>query len=131
MNRDELICRLASLPFDKREYWVVAGGAMVLHGLRGETQDVDLGCTKALADALEGQGFPTKILADGTRRIEFAKDVEIFEEWLYDRVVSVDGIPVISLEGLLEMKRSLGREKDLADIRAIEEHIRIQQEEKR
>lgn len=36
----------------------------------------------------------------------------------------VDGIPVISLDGLLEMKRSLGREKDLRDIVMIEEFLK-------
>ena len=43
----------------------------------------------------------------------------MFENWIYDRIVSVDGLPVLSLEGLLEMKRSLGREKDRRDIRLL------------
>ena len=32
-------------------------------------------------------------------------------------------IPVISLKGLLEMKKSLGREKDLEDIKLIEKKM--------
>jgi len=32
----------------------------------------------------------------------------------------VSGIPVISIDGLVQMKRKLGREKDLTDILLIE-----------
>ncbi len=123
MNKSDIICRLEKINFDKAEYWVLAGSAMVLHGIRLETHDIDLGCSKVLADELEMQGYPTRVMLDGTRRIAYAEDVEIFEEWIFDKVTLVDGIPVISLDGLLEMKRSLGREKDLRDIALIEEFL--------
>lgn len=121
MNKNDIINRLENVNFDKTGYWVLAGSAMVLHGVRLETHDIDLGCTKEVADELEKQGYPTVVMSDGTRRITYAEDVEIFEDWIFDKVVFVEGIPVISLEGLLEMKRNLGREKDLRDIRLIEE----------
>ena len=124
MNKSDIICRVEKINFDKVEYWVLAGSAMVLHGIRLETHDIDLGCSKALADELEMQGYPTRVMPDGTRRIAYAEDVEIFEEWIFDKVTLVDGIPVISLDGLLEMKRSLGREKDLRDIVMIEEFLK-------
>ncbi len=53
MNRDTLLQRLKELSLPKEEYWVVAGGAMVLHGFRNETHDIDLGCSTFLADKLE------------------------------------------------------------------------------
>ena len=124
MNKSDIVCRLERINFHKAEYWVLAGSAMVLHGIRPETHDIDLGCSKVLADELEMQGYPTKVMPDGTRRIAYAEEVEIFEEWILDKVVIVDGIPVISLNGLLEMKRSLGREKDLRDIQMIEEFLK-------
>lgn len=120
MNKKEIAQRLKELAFDKAEYWLIAGGAMVWHGVREEAGDIDLGCSRKMADSLENQGVPVTRLADGTRKIVPAPDVEIFEEWLYDRVELVDGYPVISLPGLLEMKRRLGREKDMADIRLLE-----------
>ena len=123
MNKNDIINRLEDLNFDKSGYWVLAGSAMVLHGIRPETHDIDMGCTKEFADALEAQGYLTDLMLDGTRRITYAEDIEIFEDWIFDRVVLVEGIPVISLEGLLEMKRSLGREKDLRDIQMIEEFL--------
>ncbi|MBP3636316.1 MAG: hypothetical protein J6K13_02010 [Clostridia bacterium] len=125
MNRYELLQRMQALPFALEDYWLVAGGAMVLHGIRSVTNDIDLGCTRSLADQLEAAGCPTVRMSDGTRKLCYAPDIEIFEEWLYDRVVIVDGIPTISLPGLIQMKQELGREKDLRDIRLIEKYLSV------
>ena len=119
-DKQSLLQQLGELPFPKTEYWVVAGGAMVLHGFRAETRDVDLGCSTRLADELEWQGCAVSRLADGTRKIAYSEHIELFENWLEGTVETVRGIPVVSVDGLIEMKRKLGREKDLADIARIE-----------
>ena len=119
MNRDEILTRLCALPFDQGEYWLASGGAMVFYGFREETGDIDLGCTAKLADSLQVQGFPVTVLPDGSRKIAYAEDIEIFENWLKGNVVFRDGIPVVSVGGLIAMKRELGREKDLRDISLI------------
>ena len=124
MDRTELMKRLDELPYDRNEYWLAAGGAMVFYGFREETGDIDLGCTKKMADGLEAAGCPMKLLPDGTRKFSPAEDVEIFEEWIADRAEMHDGVPVVSVKGLIEMKRALGREKDLRDIRLIEEKMK-------
>ena len=116
MNRREITEALAAFPYDRGAYWVVAGAAMVLYGIRPETGDVDLGCSKALADRLEADGYLYRTRDDGTRWFRYGTDIEIFEEWLYDRTETVGGFRVISIEGLIEMKMALGREKDLRDI---------------
>ena len=69
MNRWDILHILNTLPFDRGDYWLVSGGAMVLYGLREETSDIDLGCSKRLADALEQQGCRVIRLEDGTRQI--------------------------------------------------------------
>lgn len=120
MNREEILYRLKELNFDPKEYWVITGSAMVLYGFRDETGDIDLGCTPKLAEHLQSHGYPVTHSKDGTRKITVGEDVEIFENWLYDSIQLLDGIPVISLNGLVEMKKSLGREKDLRDIQLIE-----------
>ena len=119
-DKHSLLQRLKELSFPTTEYWVVAGGAMVLHGFRPQTRDIDLGCTTALADRLEGQGYPVSRCDDGTRKIIYADDMEIFENWLEGNLETVDGVPVVSVDGLIQMKKKLGREKDLADIALIE-----------
>ncbi|MBR4080873.1 MAG: hypothetical protein IKK21_03700 [Clostridia bacterium] len=123
MNRTELMERVKALPFPREDYWVITGGAMVLYGLREQTHDIDLGCTSRLADELERQGAQVSIRKDGTRKLVLEGDIEIMENWLYDRVDEVDGVPVISLAGLKEMKQSLGREKDMKDIALIDAYL--------
>ena len=119
-DKDSMLHRLEELSFPKTEYLVITGGAMVLYGFRPQTHDIDLGCTTALADKLEREGYPVSRTADGCRKIAYADDVEIFENWLEGTVELVDGVPVVSVDGLIEMKRKLGREKDLADIALME-----------
>ena len=73
-----------------------------------------------MADKLEQQGYWVSHCDDGTRRILYSEDVEIFENWIEDTVEIVSGVPVVSVDGLIQMKKKLGREKDLADVALIE-----------
>ena len=123
MKKEDIIKRLNALPYDTGDYWVITGGAMVLYGFREETHDIDLGCTARLADRLEAEGYLTDRYPDGRREFRIGGDVEIFEDWLCGTVGSVGGVSVISVDGLIEMKRSLGREKDLRDIELIREKL--------
>ena len=52
MKAEDIRRRLAELALDTNEYRINAGGAMVLHGLREETHDLDIWCTKKLGAAL-------------------------------------------------------------------------------
>ena len=125
MNKADILQKLHELNWPAEDYWVVAGAAMVLYGLRPETHDIDLGCTTARADALEGLGVPFRYMSDGSGRwFTLSEDMEVFENWLMDRVELVDGVPVVSLRGLREMKRALGREKDIKDIARIDAFLR-------
>lgn len=128
MNKQEILQKLQSLGLPQEDYWLITGSAMVLHGVKRETRDIDLGCSKRLADRLEADGFPVERMPDGSRKFTLGSDIEIFEEWLFDRVEAAGGFPVISLKGLIMMKESLNREKDRADIAAIREFLRRQNE---
>ena len=75
-----------------------------------------------MADKLEKEGYSAEILHDGSRRIVFSETVELFENWLEDRAVLLEGLPVVSLDGLIRMKETLGREKDRQDILLINEY---------
>lgn len=119
-DKNSLIQRLQEIPFSKSEYWVVAGGAMVLHGFRTQSHDIDLGCSTLLADKLEQQGYVVSRCEDETRKILYSENIEIFENWLDGSVEIISGIPVVCVDGLIQMKKKLGREKDLADIALLE-----------
>ena len=124
MKKEDIITKLKSFPYDKSEYWVITGGAMALYGFREETHDIDLGCTSKMADRLEADGYLTGTSDEGGREFRVGDDIEIFENWLYDKVDLVDGIPVISVDGLITMKTLLGRDKDKRDIELIRQHTR-------
>ena len=123
MNRQEILDQLSAFPYDRGEYWVVAGAAMVIYGIREQAADIDLGCSKKMADQLEANGYLYRWTADGKRWFRSGGSIEIFEEWLRDSIVLIDGFQIVSLKGLVEMKRELGREKDLKDIELIRSFI--------
>ena len=131
MDKNELIEALSRFPYDRREYWVVAGGAMVLYGIKEETQDIDLGCSCKLADLLEKDGHLTGRTEDGNRRFRYSDSIEVFENWLEGSIVDIAGIQAVSLDGLLEMKKKLGREKDLKDIELIKSYMSYKEDEQK
>lgn len=122
MKAEDIRRRLAELALDTNEYRINAGGAMVLHGLREETHDLDIWCTKKLGDAL-AQRCDVQVLPDGTRRFVPAPDVEIYENMLPGETVFLNGIPVAPLEDVLALKQQLNREKDRRDIAVLEAAI--------
>ena len=123
MEKQEIIEKLSALPYPREDFWVITGAAMVLYGIRGKTHDIDLGCTKELADRLEAEGLPHSVTPDGSRWFRLGEDIEVFENWLCGGTERLYGVQVISIPGLIEMKRRLGREKDLRDIALIGEFL--------
>ena len=49
----------------------------------------------------------------------------MFENWIEGTVEIVYGVPVVCVEGLIRMKKKLGREKDLADIVLMEKAKKV------
>ena len=123
MDKQEIINRLKEFPYSRDEYWVITGSAMVLYGIREKTHDIDMGCTSAMADQLEADGYSYQLTESGNRKFNYGDDIEIFENWLCGSIEHVEEIPVISIDGLIEMKKELGREKDFRDIALIKEFI--------
>ena len=123
MNSQDILERLQAFPYDRSEYWIVAGGAMVLYGIREETADIDLGCSAAMADRMKADGVPCERAADGRLHFRYGADIEIYEEGFRYPVVTVDDFPVLSVGGLIDMKRKLGREKDKRDLELIREYF--------
>ena len=115
-DKKSLLQKLEQMNLDWTQYWLITGGAMVLYGAKEQTADIDLGCTSQLADQLQQKGCAVERMPDGTRRIVYDGQVEIFENWLEDQVVLWEGVPMISRKGLITMKQKLEREKDFRDI---------------
>ena len=124
MNKEDIINRLTEFPFSRGEYWIITGAAMVLYGIREQTHDIDMGCTSDMADQLEAAGCSFRLTESGNRAFNFEGDIEIFENWKCGLVEHIEGIPVHSLDGLIEMKQEIGRKKDLRDIALIRDFMR-------
>ena len=124
MNRLEILERLRAFPYDRDEYWVITGSAMVLYGIKEQAGDIDLGCSVKMADLLESDGYLYGRTKDGNRWFRVGESIEVFESWLCDSVMEIEGFQVISVNGLIEMKTKIGREKDMRDIGLIRSFLR-------
>ena len=124
MDKQEIKSILRAFPYSPDDYWVIAGAAMVLYGIKDQTPDIDLGCSKKLADRLEADGCLPRRTEGGNRWFTYGDRMEIIENWLRDSVTEVEGLPVVTVKGLIEMKRELGREKDVKDIQSIREYMK-------
>ena len=124
MDKKDIIEKLNNLDLDKNEFWVIASSAMVMYGFKDSTPILELGCSRKLASKLE-QKYGSRILRDGTRKITIDDNIEIFENWLLDEINYVKDIPVISIEGLKQMKRSLGKDDDFKDIAIINRYLAV------
>ena len=129
MDKQEILDQLRSFPYDRNGYWVIAGSAMVLWGIKKQTADIDLGCSSKLADRLSADGYPFRYTESGNRHFKLGDSIEIFENWLQDKVETIEGYQVVSLQGLIGMKQKLGREKDLKDIEMIRAYLKQKQGE--
>ena len=119
MDKQEILHHLSAFPYDRNEFWVITGAAMVLYDIREQTADIDLGCSGRLADLLEADGHLFRRMENGKRWFKYGEHIELFEGWLLDSLGTVDSFPIISINGLIEMKQELGRDKDRRDIERI------------
>lgn len=120
MIKTEIISKLRQLNFNINEYIVIAGAALVLHGVKDRTADIDLSCTSKMFNELISRGKNFKINYLGYRYISFDIDIEIFEEYGVYNINFIDGIPTADLQSIRKMKMELGRDKDLEDIKLID-----------
>jgi len=129
MKKEEILKRLKELPYPKEEYWLITGAAMVVYGMREETHDIDLGCSKKLADQLEKDGYLCRKNENGKRSFQIGGTFEIFEEWKTGTLQWEEDCQLLSPEGLIAMKSALGRQKDLRDIALIRAWLSAKEKE--
>ncbi len=109
--------RSISLPIEK--YWVVMGAALVLHGVKETTKDIDIGCSLELFSYLLERGYEVKLSNSGKRKITLKENINIYCEWDIKGFVIIDSIQVADLDSIIIDKKKLGRDKDMDDINSI------------
>lgn len=129
LNRENIIEIVNRLNLPQHDYWLVTGAALVLHGVKQETRDIDMGCTKELANKLVSAGRRYIINNDGNRIIKMDNEIEVYEAWTVEQIEIIDGISTGSIESIRQQKMKLGREKDWNDIKLIELFYEIKKSE--
>lgn len=124
LTKADVLRNLAASPLDPDRCWITAGGALLFHGLRRETGDIDMGCEPSVADELEAAGYIAEQSPEGRRRFHLSGNIDVSEDWARGCDTRMDGVRVVSLQDVLILKRQLGRPKDQADIAAIEEALK-------
>ena len=117
------IMEVSLLPMDK--VWIGFGAALCMHGLKEMTKDIDAQCQHDLFEKLIEMGYEVKEAPMGGRMIEYNQYLDLFENMGEpEGTVFIDGIQVDSLQKICQWKKARGREKDMADIKLIEEALR-------
>ena len=122
VNKKEFIEGLEKLGLDKAEYIILSGGSLLMRGLREKTSDYDLSPSKKLAEELDLKNCKTDA---GGFYVPF-ENVQMKYDDENIPFDIVDGYKCESLESVLEFKRKKRREKDLKDIKVIEEYLKNQ-----
>ena len=123
LGKNEIVGLISDLNLTNGEYWVTAGAGLVLHGIKESARDIDIGCTDKVIDRLLLEGYPLSRTPDGIRAVKCGDILEFYENWFADEVVTIDGISVASPLSIRRQKAALGREKDMRDVKLIEEFI--------
>lgn len=122
LNRNQILDKLKSLNFPKNQYCVMTGAALVIHGVRPDTTDIDIGCTSKLFKELLHRGFEL-IEKESFEAIVIDGYIEIFEDWVPENIELIEGIPVADINSIRQYKERLGRDKDIRDIELIDRFL--------
>lgn len=140
MNKKELIKKykalLETFKLTPLDVHVSADGAMVLHGLREETEDIDISMTKEVYWAIRNTGkYPLKYFSlpglPEIEIVEYKEDIDLHKEDRSASLEVIDGVACYTLEQLLKQKQTLNREKDQLDIAELKDAIKEKQKRHR
>lgn len=125
MNKKELLGLAKTLNLPKEEYCIISGGALVIHGLREQTNDLDIDITKKGFELLKAK-YTLELIREDIKQYKVTDQIECF---LVDKLESdiqyIDNYPYESLISIYNFKKRVNRDKDQADILAIEKVLNI------
>lgn len=137
MDLEDIVTTLESFMLDtgidRNDLVVSAGAALVMYGLRENTEDIDITVDKTFGE--HAQRFAVQIPQWAVRYIPANKhpsgktvwaigDMEIHADTLPKRAYIVSGVVCYTLEDILQQKLAMDRPKDQADILCIKRYLR-------
>ena len=125
MNKKELLELADTLNLSKEEYCILSGGALVSHGLREQTNDLDIDITQNGFELLKKK-FNIELINEEKKQYKVTDEIECFlVDKLESDIIYIDNYPCESLISIYNFKKRINREKDRADILAIEKYLNI------
>jgi hypothetical protein len=126
---------LKKLNLPASDFCIVGSGPLAIRKIR-DTKDLDVIVTNHLWNDLLTK-HETEV-ENGVERIKFKNNIEILNpvqsifgnsgivsiEEIIEKADMIDGVKFINLNHLKKIKLNLGREKDLADIKLIDEYLK-------
>ena len=125
MNKKEIIEILRKYNFDQNKYVVIAGAAMVLHGLKETTSDIDLSVGEEYLKSLfENYNCQFEKENEYGKKVYYIDDIiDIGVSYMPTKIEMIDDIPVSSVEDIIKLKKHLNREKDKLDLEKIKNNL--------
>ncbi len=125
MYKEELFKLAASIDLPKEEFCIISGGALVAHGLREQTNDLDIDITQKGLEILKKK-FNIELINEEKKQYKVTDEIECFlVDKLDSDITYIDNYPCQSLISIYNFKKRINREKDRADILAIEKYLNI------
>jgi hypothetical protein len=130
INKENIIKMINNeidIPRDK--FFVGSGSALVLHGVKDYTNDIDLVVENDYFFNELSKKYKIESAKFNGKRIEINNDIECFniDSWapeVYDyETETVEGLQVETLESIKKWKEIFGRDKDLLDIQLINKSL--------
>lgn len=132
-----IIEEVRKLNLPQGEYLVLGSGILGALGIR-EIGDIDLLVSPSVFDKLRADGWTyDEVEIEGRVREYMSRgDIEVYRDFWYGgnrpdpaTLIAdphmIDGIPFLSLQKLVDIKRILARPKDLRDIELIEAYLKV------
>ena len=123
MKKNEFLNKLDELGLDKDKYCIIAGGVMLMHGLKDDTDDIDVRVLPSYFEELKSR-FEFKKSSKYSYLYELGDNIEVaVVDFNKNDIDYIDGYPVLSLELELAWKIENNSDKDREAIRKIKEYL--------
>lgn len=120
MNKEDVIKYLKKLNLNPNDYMVISGTAMVMHGIKEKTNDIDIAVTKECKDMLlKKYNCKENGIYNGFISYNIDDKVDFGLGYYSNEKNYISNIPTQTIGDIIKFKKALKRDKDLKDLEKI------------
>ena len=123
MTKEDIINTINKYKFNKEEFIIISGAALVLHDIKDTAKDIDIWVSDEYQDYLLSNykcQFE-RINEYGNKAYLIDNIINFGTSFKPNEFVLIEGIKVSSIKDILELKKFLNRDKDKEIIKQLEE----------